>query len=103
MARVSFSFSGFDDLRDGRVYQAWVIPQGGTPRDRSQRQRQRTLTLEGDIRGTKVAVTLEPGPGAKAPSIRPFADRGGARMTQDAAPLERRAGSPGRRAVKAAP
>jgi hypothetical protein len=31
-----------------------------------------TLTLDGDVRGAKVAVTLEPGPGAQAPSVRPF-------------------------------
>ena len=61
------------DLRDGRVYQAWVIPPGGTPiATGASANGNGALTLEGDIRGTTVAVTLEPGPGAKAPSTQPF-------------------------------
>jgi anti-sigma-K factor RskA len=65
--------TGFDDLGNGQVYQAWVIrpgsqpvPTGASPNGSG------TLALEGDVRGAKVAVTLEPGPGAKAPSQPPF-------------------------------
>jgi anti-sigma-K factor RskA len=65
--------TGFDDLGHGQVYQAWVIrpgsqpvPTGASPSGSG------TLALDGDVRGAKVAVTLEPGPGAKAPSVPPF-------------------------------
>jgi hypothetical protein len=65
--------SGFDDLGDGRVYQAWVIREGSQPLATGATTRGNgTLTLDGDVRGAKVAVTLEPGPGAQAPSTRPF-------------------------------
>jgi anti-sigma-K factor RskA len=65
--------TGFDDLGNGQVYQSWVIrpgsqpvPTGASPSGTG------TLALDGDVRGAKVAVTLEPGPGAKAPSQQPF-------------------------------
>jgi hypothetical protein len=66
--------SGFEDLTDGRVYQAWVIRPNSEPLATGATQSGNgTLTLDGDVRGVTVAVTLEPGPGAKAPSVRPFA------------------------------
>lgn len=65
--------NGLDDLKDGRVYQAWVIRPGSQPlATGASTSGNGTLTLDGDVRGAKVAVTLEPGPGAKAPSVRPF-------------------------------
>jgi anti-sigma-K factor RskA len=65
--------SGFEDLNDGRVYQAWVIRPGSQPLATGASTRgSSTLTLDGDVRGAKVAVTLEPGPGAQAPSVQPF-------------------------------
>lgn len=65
--------SGFENLNDGRVYQAWVIRPGAEPLATGYSVNGNgTLTLDGDIRGTKVAVTLEPGPNAKVPSVRPF-------------------------------
>jgi hypothetical protein len=65
--------SGFEDLKDGRVYQAWVIRPNSEPlATGANSSGNATLTLDGDVRGAKVAVTLEPGPGAKAPSVRPF-------------------------------
>lgn len=65
--------SGFENLNDGRVYQAWVIRPGSEPLATGfSVNGNGTLTLDGDIRGTKVAVTLEPGPNAKAPSVQPF-------------------------------
>jgi anti-sigma-K factor RskA len=65
--------SGFDDLGDGRVYQAWVIRPGSQPlATGASVSGNGTLTLDGDVRGTRVAVTLEPGPGATVPSVRPF-------------------------------
>ena len=65
--------SGFEDLKDGRVYQAWVIRPGQAPlATGAHSSGNATLTLDGDVRGTRVAVTLEPGPGATAPSVRPF-------------------------------
>ena len=65
--------SGFEDLKDGRVYQAWVIRPGQQPlATGAHSSGNATLTLDGDVRGTRVAVTLEPGPGAQAPSVRPF-------------------------------
>jgi anti-sigma-K factor RskA len=65
--------SGFEDLTDGRVYQAWVIRPNSQPlATGASTSGNGTLTLDGDVRGTRVAVTLEPGPGAKAPSVRPF-------------------------------
>lgn len=65
--------SGFENLNDGRVYQAWVIRPGSEPLATGYSVNGNgTLTLDGDIRGTKVAVTVEPGPNAKVPSIRPF-------------------------------
>jgi hypothetical protein len=67
--------SGFDDLRDGRVYQAWVIRPGSQPlATGASTNGNGTLTLDGNVRepGVRVAVTLEPGPGAQAPSVRPF-------------------------------
>ena len=65
--------SGFEDLEDGRVYQAWVIRPGQQPiATGADTSGNATLTLDGDIRGARVAVTLEPGPGATVPSVRPF-------------------------------
>jgi len=65
--------SGFEDLKDGRVYQAWVIRPGQQPlATGASMSGNGTLTLDGDVRGATVAVTLEPGPGATAPSVRPF-------------------------------
>lgn len=64
---------GFETLRDGRVYQAWVIRPGSQPlATGASMDGNGTLTLDGDIRGAKVAVTLEPGPGARAPTLPPF-------------------------------
>jgi anti-sigma-K factor RskA len=66
--------NGFENLNDGRVYQAWVIRPGSEPLATGYSVNGNgTLTLDGDIRGTRVAVTLEPGPNAKVPSVRPFA------------------------------
>ena len=65
--------SGFDDLTDGRVYQAWVIRPNSQPLAMgASSSGNGTLTLDGDVRGATVAVTVEPGPGATAPSVRPF-------------------------------
>jgi len=65
--------NGFDDLGNGQVYQAWVIRPGSQPRATGASPNGNgTLTLDGDVRGSKVAVTLEPGPGATAPSVKPF-------------------------------
>lgn len=65
--------SGFEDLRDGRVYQAWVIRPNSQPlATGASTSGNGTLTLDGDVRGVRVAVTLEPGPGATVPSVRPF-------------------------------
>jgi anti-sigma-K factor RskA len=65
--------NGFEDLKDGRVYQAWVIRPNSQPvATGASTSGNGTLTLDGDVRGTRVAVTLEPGPGATAPSTRPF-------------------------------
>jgi anti-sigma-K factor RskA len=65
--------SGFDDLKDGRVYQAWVIRPNSEPlATGASPSGNGTLTLDGDVRGARVAVTLEPGPGATVPSVRPF-------------------------------
>ena len=65
--------SGFEDLKDGRVYQAWVIRPNSQPlATGASSSGNGTLTLDGDVRGTRVAVTLEPGPGATVPSVRPF-------------------------------
>lgn len=65
--------TGFADLEDGRVYQAWVIRPNTPPlATGASTSGNGTLTLEGDVRGARVAVTLEPGPGATVPSTRPF-------------------------------
>jgi anti-sigma-K factor RskA len=65
--------SGFDNLGDGQVYQAWVIRPGNQPvATGASANGNGTLTLNGDVRGVTVAVTLEPGPGAQVPSVRPF-------------------------------
>jgi hypothetical protein len=65
--------SGFEDLKDGRVYQAWVIRPNSQPvATGAHSSGNATLTLEGDVRGATVAVTLEPRPGATVPSVRPF-------------------------------
>jgi anti-sigma-K factor RskA len=65
--------SGFDDLNDGRVYQAWVIRPNSQPLATGASTRgDGTLTLDGDVRGTRVAVTLEDGPGATTPKLPPF-------------------------------
>lgn len=65
--------NGFEDLKDGRVYQAWVIRPNSQPlATGASTSGNGTLTLDGDVRGTRVAVTLEPGPGATVPSVRPF-------------------------------
>jgi anti-sigma-K factor RskA len=66
--------SGFDDLGDGRVYQAWVIRPGSAPlATGASASGNGALTLDGDVRGAKVAVTLEPRPGLQAPTVQPFA------------------------------
>jgi hypothetical protein len=69
----AIQLTGFDDLGNGQVYQSWVIrpgsqpvPTGASPSGSS------TLALAGDVRGATVAITLEPGPGAQAPSQQPF-------------------------------
>ena len=65
--------SGFEDLTDGRVYQAWVIRPNSQPvATGAHSSGNATLTLDGDVRGARVAVTLEPRPGATAPSVQPF-------------------------------
>ena len=65
--------SGFEDLKDGRVYQAWVIRPNSQPlATGAHSSGNATLTLDGDVRGARVAVTVEPGPGATAPSVRPL-------------------------------
>lgn len=65
--------SGFEDLEGGRVYQAWVIRSNREPLAAGAHSSgNATLTLDGDVRGATVAVTLEPGPGAQAPSVQPF-------------------------------
>ena len=66
--------NGFEDLNDGRVYQAWVIRPGSQPFATGASTRgDSTLTLDGDVRGTRVAVTIEPEPGRQAPTLPPFA------------------------------
>ena len=57
----------------GGVYQAWLIaaneppaPAGAAPRGSA------TIPLEGDARGKIVAITVEPRPGARAPSSAPI-------------------------------
>lgn len=66
--------SGFDDLNDGRVYQAWVIRPNSQPLATGASTRgDGTLTLDGDVRGTRVAVTIEPEPGRQTPTLPPFA------------------------------
>jgi anti-sigma-K factor RskA len=65
--------SGFEDLQGGRVYQAWVIRPNSPPlATGAHASGNATLTLAGDVRGATVAVTVEPGPGATAPSVQPF-------------------------------
>jgi hypothetical protein len=61
------------DLNDGRVYQAWVIPPGGRPIPTgASASGDGMLALDGDIRGTTIAVTLEPEPGRQTPTIPPI-------------------------------
>jgi anti-sigma-K factor RskA len=61
------------DLHDGQVYQAWVIPPGGTPVPTgASASGDGMLALTGDVRGTTIAVTLEPGPGRQTPTVPPI-------------------------------
>ncbi len=61
------------DLTDGRVYQAWVIPPGGRPIPTgASASGDGMLSLTGNIRGTTIAVTLEPEPGRQTPTIPPI-------------------------------
>ncbi|MGE3909526.1 MAG: anti-sigma factor [Chloroflexota bacterium] len=65
--------SGFENLQGDRVYQAWVIREGSQPAPAgTSTSGNGTLTLDGDVRGATVAVTVEPRPGAQAPSTQPF-------------------------------
>ncbi|MCC7370434.1 MAG: anti-sigma factor [Chloroflexi bacterium] len=65
--------AGFENLSDGRVYQAWVIRPNAQPvAVGSSSSGNGALVLGREVRGTRVAVTLEPGPGATVPSVRPF-------------------------------
>ena len=65
--------SGFEDLSGGRVYQAWVIRPGQAPLATGATDRgSGILALDGDVRGAKVAVTIEARPGATAPTLPPF-------------------------------
>ena len=57
----------------GGVYQAWLIaaneppaPAGAAPSGSA------TIPLEGDARGKIIAITVEPRPGARAPSAAPI-------------------------------
>ena len=69
----AIQLSGFEDLAGGRVYQAWVIRPGSAPVAMgSHASGNENLTLDGDVRGATVAVTLEPRPGATVPSVQPF-------------------------------
>jgi len=66
--------SGFEDLSGGRVYQAWVIRPGQAPIPTGvTTSGDGALTLDGDVRGATVAVTVEPRRGSTAPSQTPFA------------------------------
>lgn len=65
--------AGFENLNDGRVYQAWVIRPNAQPvAVGASSSGNGALLLGREVRGTRVAVTLEPRPGATVPSVRPF-------------------------------
>ena len=64
---------GVGDLNNGQVYQAWVIPPGGKPIPTgASASGDGMLALMGDIRGTTIAVTLEPEPGRQTPTVPPI-------------------------------
>jgi len=70
---ADLQLSGLDPLPPGKVYEAWVIPQGGQPiASGTSPTPDATLRLPDNFRGSVVAVTQENSPGASAPSQPPF-------------------------------
>ena len=70
---AALQLAGLPAPPPGGVYQAWLIapneppaPAGAAPSGSA------TIPLEGDARGKIVAITVEPGPGARAPSAAPI-------------------------------
>ncbi len=65
--------TGLAALPAGHVYEAWVIPAGGQPIPAGTTATgQDTLPLPASVRGSTVAVTVEPSPGGSAPTTPPF-------------------------------
>ncbi len=70
---ADLQLSGLDPLPPGKVYEAWVIPEGGQPiASGTSATPDATLPLPDNYRGSVVAVTQESSPGATAPSQPPF-------------------------------
>jgi anti-sigma-K factor RskA len=70
---ADLQMNGLAPLPGGKVYQAWVIPQGGQPISAGVSPTgQATLPLPGSVQGTIVALTVEDTPGAPAPTQAPF-------------------------------
>ena len=71
--QAALQLQGLPAPPPGGVYQAWLIaaneppaPAGAAPSGSA------TILLEGDARGKIVAITVEPRPGARAPSAAPI-------------------------------
>jgi len=65
--------AGLADPPAGHVYEAWVIPAGGQAIPAGTTATgQGTLPLPAPVRGSTVAVTVEPSPGGSAPTTTPF-------------------------------
>jgi anti-sigma-K factor RskA len=70
---ADLQLSGLDPLPPGKVYEAWVIPEGGQPiASGTSSTPDAILPLPDNYRGSVVALTQENSPGASAPSQPPF-------------------------------
>jgi anti-sigma-K factor RskA len=70
---LELQLSGLADPQTGRVYEAWIIPNGQQPiAAGTTSSGSATLPLPPNARGTTVAVTNEPTPGVQAPTTPPI-------------------------------
>lgn len=70
---AEIALQGLPEPPAGRVYQAWAIPDGGTPLpDGTTASGQGTIALQQPVLGRTVAITLEPAPGVSAPTTQPI-------------------------------
>lgn len=73
VGEAELAIQGLPEPPPGQVYEAWVIGADGRPLPAGTGTRGTgTIPLRGPVRGSTVALTLEPAPGGDAPSSEPL-------------------------------